>query len=61
MIPEKLELMIKNSFEANERPFLVVATAGTTVLGSFDPIDCISSICKRYNLWLHVDVKILLF
>lgn len=60
MIPEKLESMVKRSLEAKEVPFMVVLTAGTTVLGAFDPIESVSSICRKYNLWLHVDVSIYL-
>lgn len=56
MIPSKLEEMINQSIEQNEYPFMVILTAGTTVLGAFDPIDSIAEICKSYNLWLHVDV-----
>lgn len=36
-------------------PFFINATAGTTVLGSFDPIIEISEIAQKYNVWLHVD------
>lgn len=36
-------------------PVLVNATAGTTVLGAFDPIDAISQVCEKYGVWLHVD------
>ena len=36
-------------------PFFVNATAGTTVLGAFDNIEAIHKICKKHQLWLHVD------
>uniref|UniRef100_A0A669D4U8 Glutamate decarboxylase 2 n=1 Tax=Oreochromis niloticus TaxID=8128 RepID=A0A669D4U8_ORENI len=36
-------------------PFFVSATAGTTVYGAFDPLIAISDICKKYNIWMHVD------
>ncbi len=36
-------------------PFFVNATAGTTVLGAFDDIDAIHKVCKKHDLWLHVD------
>lgn len=38
-------------------PFFVSATAGTTVYGAFDPLIAISDICKKYNVWMHVDVS----
>ena len=36
-------------------PFFVAATAGTTVKGAFDPVKKINKICKKYNLWFHID------
>ena len=36
-------------------PTLVNLTAGTTVLGAFDSIVKVSEICRKYNIWLHVD------
>lgn len=55
LIPEKLEEMVIRSIKASEMPFIVACTAGTTVLGAFDPIETVSLICDKYNLWLHVD------
>lgn len=49
--------MILASKNANEKPFLVMLTAGTTVLGSFDPIEPVADICQTHGLWLHVDVR----
>ncbi|TGM58240.1 pyridoxal phosphate-dependent decarboxylase family protein [Leptospira vanthielii] len=55
MEPSHLEEMARVSLSEGEYPFFVAATAGTTVLGSFDPIDRIHEISKKFNLWLHVD------
>ncbi|KAF2685767.1 PLP-dependent transferase [Lentithecium fluviatile CBS 122367] len=55
MLPEELERLVKESKCRGETPFFVNATAGTTVLGSFDPFQSISTVCKVHNLWLHID------
>nr|XP_020462422.1 acidic amino acid decarboxylase GADL1 [Monopterus albus] len=55
MIPSALEELIKTAKSEGAVPFMVNATAGTTVLGAFDPIEEIADICEKYNLWLHVD------
>lgn len=53
--PRDLEIKIQSAIEDGATPFMVTATAGTTVFGAFDPIVPISDICKKYKLWLHVD------
>ena len=50
-----LETQIQKDIAAGLRPFFVNATAGTTVMGAFDPIREISALCKKYDMWLHVD------
>lgn len=55
IIVEHLESEVLRAKNEGALPFLVVATAGTTVLGAFDPIDEIADVCKKYNMWLHVD------
>lgn len=34
------------------------ATAGTTVYGAFDPLLAVADLCKKYKIWMHVDVSI---
>lgn len=55
MIPEVLEKEIAASKARGHVPFFVNCTAGSTVIGAFDPISPIADICQKYGLWLHVD------
>ena len=36
-------------------PLMVNATAGTTVLGSYDPLEPLADVCEKHGVWLHVD------
>ncbi|MBE9009731.1 aminotransferase class V-fold PLP-dependent enzyme, partial [Pseudanabaenaceae cyanobacterium LEGE 13415] len=55
MIPAELETAIASSLASGHTPFFIAATAGTTVLGAFDPLPEIAEIAKKYQLWFHVD------
>ena len=50
-----LEATIETDIEEGNIPFFVNVTSGTTVLGAFDSITEASKICKKHDLWLHVD------
>lgn len=55
MMVHPLNEKIHDDLSKGYIPFFVNATAGTTVLGSFDPVNSIAEVCKKYDLWLHID------
>ncbi|SLM36545.1 plp-dependent transferase [Lasallia pustulata] len=57
MIPSELESQILLARSSGHTPFFVNATAGTTVLGSYDPIPPLSALCTAHHLWLHLDAS----
>ncbi|KAK7745873.1 Glutamate decarboxylase 2 [Cytospora paraplurivora] len=57
MVPAGLRALVQQARRQGFTPLYVNATAGTTVLGSFDPFEDISAVCRAENLWLHVDAS----
>lgn len=57
MIPSALRELIVKAKSDGKTPLYVNATAGTTVMGSYDPFEEISAICKEHGLWMHVDAS----
>jgi L-2,4-diaminobutyrate decarboxylase len=55
MQPTELDRMITGLRAQGLEPFAVVATAGTTDFGSFEPLTAIASIARLHRLWMHVD------
>ena len=53
--PDALAEAIASDLQAGLRPCCVAATVGTTSTTSVDPVPAIAEICRRHNLWLHVD------
>lgn len=57
MDPSALRTLIQRAKAEGKTPLYVNATAGTTVLGSYDPFEEIAAICREFNLWLHIDAS----
>ncbi|HZN11297.1 MAG TPA: aspartate aminotransferase family protein [Blastocatellia bacterium] len=55
LCPADLRRQVRRLRHEGLEPMAVVATAGTTDFGSFDPIDRIAEIAADEGLWLHVD------
>src|SRR5580700_7340616 len=53
--PQILERTIGADIASGNKPFCVVATTGTTNSGAVDDIAAIAEVCRRRDLWLHVD------
>ncbi|MCA0153633.1 pyridoxal phosphate-dependent decarboxylase family protein [Winogradskyella vincentii] len=52
---ERLENAIKQDLKDNNSPFMVVGTAGDVSTGAVDNLDALAELCKKYNLWFHID------
>ena len=55
MIITALKKLIKEKIDNNGYPFCIVATIGTTITGSIDPLNEIADIAEKYKMWLHSD------
>ena len=55
MRPDSLEDEIQRAVRNGFTPFAVLATSGTTVKGSFDPLRELASVAHKHDLWMHVD------
>ncbi|MFL5346718.1 MAG: pyridoxal phosphate-dependent decarboxylase family protein [Hyalangium sp.] len=53
--PEALEDALAAATRAGRKPIAVVASAGSTATGAFDPLDAVADFCERHGLWFHVD------
>ncbi len=53
--PERLDELLAR-LRAEQRPIVaVVSCACATPVGAFDPLEDIADVCRRHEVWLHVD------
>lgn len=50
-----LEEMIRSDLDKGWQPIMVIGTAGDVSTGAVDDLRSIGAICKKFNLWFHVD------
>jgi len=52
---DELARQIEDDSQSGHRPFMIVATAGSTNAGVIDPLTEIADLAARERLWFHVD------
>jgi len=52
---DRLRASIEADLKDGFVPLAVVATVGTTSTASIDPVPAIAEICRKHDVWLHVD------
>ena len=50
-----LQNAIERDIENGLKPFLLIASAGTTDTGAIDPMNKIAKLTKQFGIWFHVD------
>ena len=55
MDPDRLETMLRQLRQQNRPIVAVVACSCSTPIGAFDPLPAIADVCRRHDVWLHVD------
>jgi aromatic-L-amino-acid decarboxylase len=55
MRPEALQAAIAQDLRDGRVPIFVCATVGTTSSNAMDPLPAIGEICRKHELWFHVD------
>ncbi len=52
---DDLERQVAEDRAAGLKPFLLVASAGTTDTGAIDPLNALADLAEREKMWYHVD------
>ena len=52
---EQLEFQIQQDWAAGHRPAVMIANCGTVNTGAIDDLPALAALCRKYDLWFHVD------
>lgn len=52
---DALAAAVREARDRGDVPFFLNATAGTTVVGAFDPLRELAALAREHSMWLHVD------
>ena len=52
---EVLAQTIENDIKAGYKPIMVVGNAGDVSTGVVDDLKTIAAVCKKYDMWFHID------
>ena len=55
MKPSHLQETIESDIASGLRPWIVICSAGTTDIGSIDPIGEIKKVTHQFKIWIHID------
>jgi aromatic-L-amino-acid/L-tryptophan decarboxylase len=55
MLPSDLERAVLDDLRKGFTPLCVIAAVGTTGSTAMDPLRPIGEICRKHNIWLHID------
>lgn len=55
MDPQKLDELLTSLRTQNRTVVAVSACSCATPIGAFDPLEDIAAVCRRHDVWLHVD------
>ncbi len=52
---QQLELQLERDKAAGHRPTVLIANCGTVNTGAIDDLPALAELCRRHELWFHVD------
>jgi len=55
MDPKALDVLMAKAKAAGQKPFYVCSMAGSTVMGGFDDFQAVAEVCKKHDVWMHID------